>query len=207
MADQYKSMTELAANTTENSDWTVIRRDLNSQVIISAIHGGAIEPGTTEIADLTSQKGDFDYFTFKGTKSKGNEVLHVTSRHYDQPDMMEMVKDKSYAIAIHGCVGDDKVVYMGGKDENLIRTLTEQFVELNIKVDQAPQHMSGAHDDNIINCCSTGKGVQLELTSGLRKLCFKNQKYNKHSREDQNNWSQFMDDFTSAIVKAIKKVQ
>ena len=206
MADKYKSMTELAEYTTENSDWSVVRRDLDSQVIISAIHGGAIEPGTTEIADLTAQKGDFDYFTFKGTKSKGNEALHVTSRHYDQPDMMEMVKNKTHAVAIHGCVGDDSIIYMGGKDESLIRALKEQFEQLDIKVDQAPKHMSGAHDDNIINCCSTGEGVQLELTSGLRKLCFKNQKYNKHSREDQSNWSQFMDNFTSAIVQAIQKV-
>lgn len=78
-----------------------------------------------------------------------------------------MVKNKTQAVAIHGCVGYDSIVYMGG----------------------------------------TGEGVQLELTSGLRKLCFKNQKYNKHSREDQSNWSQFMDNFTIAIVQAIQKVQ
>ena len=120
--------------------------------------------------------------------------------------MMEMVKNKTQAVAIYGCVGDDSIVYMGGKDESLIRALKEQFEQLDIKVDQAPKHMSGAHYDNIIIVC-TGEGVQLELTSGLRKLCFKNQKYNKHSREDQSNWSQFMDNFTIAIVQAIQKVQ
>lgn len=34
MADKYKSMNELAEYTTENSDWSVVRRDLDSQVII-----------------------------------------------------------------------------------------------------------------------------------------------------------------------------
>lgn len=48
----------------------MVRRDLDSQVIISAIHGGAIEPGTTEIADLTAQKGDFDYFILKEQNQK-----------------------------------------------------------------------------------------------------------------------------------------
>ena len=39
--------------------------------------------------------------------------------------------------------------------------------------------MSGAHDDNIVNCCKTEKGVQLELTSGIRKKLFENERYNK----------------------------
>ncbi|MDW8546605.1 poly-gamma-glutamate hydrolase family protein [Staphylococcus pseudoxylosus] len=167
MADKYNSMSELEAETIENKDWEVVTRDLDSQVIITAIHGGGIEPGTTEIADLTAQKGEYDYFSFKGTKSKGNEDLHVTSRNYDQSVLMEMIKNKTYAVAIHGCEGDE----------------------------------------NIINCCKTGAGVQLELTPGLRKMCFDNQKYNKKSREDQHNWSQFMDEFTTTIVKTIQNIQ
>ncbi|NQD97472.1 poly-gamma-glutamate hydrolase family protein, partial [Staphylococcus xylosus] len=75
MTDKYNSMSELEAETIEHSDWEIVSRYLDSQVIITAIHGGGIEPGTTEIADLTAQKGKYDYFSFKGTKSKGNEDL------------------------------------------------------------------------------------------------------------------------------------
>lgn len=203
MTDKYNSMSELEAKTTENNDWEIVTRNLGSQVIITAIHGGGIEPGTTEIADLTAQKGEYDYFSFKGTKSKGNEDLHVTSRKYDQSVLMEMIKNKTNAVAIHGCDGDGNIVYIGGKDQKLIHEMTKQFEQLNINVEQAPEHISGAHDDNIINCCKTGVGVQLELTPGLRKMCFNNQKYNKKSREDKHNWSQFMDEFTTAIVKSI----
>lgn len=203
MTDKYNSMSELEAKTTENNDWEIVTRNLGSQVIITAIHGGGIEPGTTEIADLTAQKGEYDYFSFKGTKSKGNEDLHVTFRNYDQSVLMEMIKNKTNAVAIHGCDGDGNIIYIGGKDQKLIHEMTKQFEQLNINVEQAPEHISGAHDDNIINCCKTGAGVQLELTLGLRKMCFNNQKYNKKSREDKHNWSQFMDEFTTAIVKSI----
>lgn len=48
-----------------------------------------------------------------------------------------MVKNKTQAVAIHGCVGDDSIVYMGGKDESLIRALKEQFEQLDIKVDRS----------------------------------------------------------------------
>lgn len=203
MTDKYNSMSELEAKTTENNDWEIVTRNIGSQVIIAAIHGGGIEPGTTEIADLTAQKGEYDYFSFKGTKSKENEDLHVTSRNYDQSVLMEMIKNKTNAVAIHGCDGDGNIIYIGGKDQKLIHEMTKQFEQLNINVEQAPEHISGAHDDNIINCCKTGAGVQLELTPDLRKMCFNNQKYNKKSREDKHNWSQFMDEFTTAIVKSI----
>ena len=114
-----------------------------------------------------------------------------------------MIKNKTNAVAIHGCDGDGNIIYIGGKDQKLIHEMTKQFEQLNINVEQAPEHISGAHDDNIINCCKTGAGVQLELTPDLRKMCFNNQKYNKKSREDKHNWSQFMDEFTTAIVKSI----
>ncbi|SCT05620.1 poly-gamma-glutamate hydrolase family protein [Staphylococcus caeli] len=207
MADKYKSMTELEANTNENDDWEIETRDLEGDVIITAIHGGGIEPGTTELADWTAQKGNFDYFTFKGMRSKGNEELHVTSRHYDEPVLMEMIKPKSKAVALHGCVGETPIVYIGGKDQQLIQEMTHQFEQLDIKVDQAPERISGAHDDNIINCCQTGAGVQLELTAELRKMCFENHKYNKKSRENESNRSQFMDDFTDAMVNAIQNAK
>lgn len=203
MNDKYNSMSELEAKTTENNDWEIVTRNLGSQVIIAAIHGGGIEPGTTEIADLNAKKGEYDYFSFKGTKSKGNEDLHVTSRNYDQSVLIEMIKNKTNAVAIHGCDGDGNIIYIGGKDQKLIHEMTKQFEQLNINVEQEPEHISGAHDDNIINCCKTGAGVQLELTPDLRKMCFNNQKYNKKSREDKHNWSQFMDEFTTAIVKSI----
>lgn len=203
MNDKYNSMSELEAKTTENNDWEIVTRNLGSQVIIAAIHGGGIEPGTTEIADLTAKKGEYDYFSFKGTKSKGNEDLHVTSRNYDQSVLIEKIKNKTNAVAIHGCDGDGNIIYIGGKDQKLIHEMTKQFEQLNINVEQEPEHISGAHDDNIINCCKTGAGVQLELTPDLRKMCFNNQKYNKKSREDKHNWSQFMDEFTTAIVKSI----
>ena len=56
MADQFKSMTELMQLTEENTDWIINSIDRNSNVIITAIHGGAIEPATTELAELTAEK-------------------------------------------------------------------------------------------------------------------------------------------------------
>ena len=206
MSDRFKSMTELMDLTEENTDWIINTIERNSNVIITAIHGGAIEPATTELAELTAEKGGFDYFTFKAIRTKANAELHVTSRNYDEPKLMKMIANNPYAIAIHGCKGEDETIYMGGKDEQLMDAMTEEFEKLGIDVRQAPSHMSGAHDDNIINCCKTEKGVQLELTSGIRKKLFENGRYNKKSRENSSNWSQFMYDFAQAIINATKNI-
>lgn len=158
------------------------------------------------MAELTAEKGGFDYFTFKAIRTKANAELHVTSRNYDEPKLMKMIANNPYAIAIHGCKGEDEIIYMGGKDEQLMDAMTEEFEKLGIDVRQAPSHMSGAHDDNIINCCKTEKGVQLELTSGIRKKLFENGRYNKKSRENSSNWTQFMYDFAQAIINATKNI-
>lgn len=48
--------------------------------------------------------------------------------------------------------------------------------------------MSGTQDNNIVNCTKNGVGVQIELTSSLRKSLFKNNKFNRKSRMDESNW-------------------
>ena len=36
-------------------------------------------------------------------KKKHAEDLHVTSSHYNDPTLLNMVKSKDYAVSIHGC--------------------------------------------------------------------------------------------------------
>ena len=47
--DRFKSMKELENVTVENEDWEIETDDKDSSVSILAIHGGGIEPATTEL--------------------------------------------------------------------------------------------------------------------------------------------------------------
>ena len=62
--------------------------------------------------------------------------------------------------------------------------------------------MSGTQDNNI-ELYKNGVGVQIELTSSLRKSLFKNNKFNRKSRMDESNWDDKMYDFGQAINSAI----
>ena len=51
--DKFKSMTELESKTVEHEDWEIETTNQNSHVTILAIHGGGIEPATTESVSYT----------------------------------------------------------------------------------------------------------------------------------------------------------
>ncbi|HLR19591.1 MAG TPA: poly-gamma-glutamate hydrolase family protein [Staphylococcus sp.] len=207
MVDQFKSMTELMTYTSESVDWEIHTRQTEQPVIITAVHGGAIERGTTELAQAISESGNYNYYTFKGVRRNKNNELHVTSRHFDEPKLMQMVNDNRYAISVHGCMGDKPEVYIGGKDQKLIHHIKSQLSKIDVAAKDAPAHISGIHDDNFVNCCQHKAGVQLELTARLRKDLFKNKKYNLNDRENRGNWSYLMDSFSNAIVLALKNYQ
>lgn len=201
--DKYHSMKELQNETIENEDWEIITEDRDSNVTILAIHGGGIEPATTELARVIANDGQFNYFAFKGMRTKGNNELHVTSINYDNDIAMDLVKTSESAITIHGCLGEDEIAYIGGKDNLLKERIVEELSQIGIEVKEAPSHMSGTQDNNIVNCTKNGVGVQIELTSSLRKSLFKNNKFNRKSRMDESNWDDKMYDFGQAINSAI----
>ncbi|HBO2457107.1 TPA: poly-gamma-glutamate hydrolase family protein, partial [Pseudomonas aeruginosa] len=99
--DRFKSMKELENVTVENEDWEIETEDKDSNVSILAIHGGGIEPATTELAQVIADKGNYNYFSFKGLRSKGNNELHVTSTNYDDPQAIKIVEKSERAIALH----------------------------------------------------------------------------------------------------------
>ncbi|MDN6837618.1 MAG: poly-gamma-glutamate hydrolase family protein, partial [Staphylococcus equorum] len=121
MVDQFNSMTELLLQTSEGKDWEIHTRRASQPMIITAVHGGAIERGTTELAQSISERGNYDFYTFKGVRHNKNHELHVTSRHFDEPKLLQMIDDNRHAISVHGCMGDKPEVYIGGKDQTLIK--------------------------------------------------------------------------------------
>ena len=84
-----------------------------------AIHGGGIEPGTSEIAlaaagyhlgtlaPFDDRQGLHDFWIFEGLLSLGNSDLHVTASNYDDPIALELVQNAQRCLSLHGCSDDD----------------------------------------------------------------------------------------------------
>ncbi|WP_210122405.1 poly-gamma-glutamate hydrolase family protein [Staphylococcus sp. GDX8P65P] len=204
--DYYKSMTELYKDTTEGIDWKKDTRNVGKSVLIAAPHGGNIEQGTSELTKLVANNGDFDYFSFEAIRPSNNTQLHVTSTNYDDATLHEMIQDRTATISIHGAQGEEQLVYLGGYQSPLRDAIQSQLELKGFVVKIPPEYLGGLSNANFINKVEESTGVQLELTTALRKVFFKDEDTSTASRKKIENWTTTMYDFAEALNGAIKQV-
>ncbi|OFQ93256.1 hypothetical protein HMPREF2913_00065 [Staphylococcus sp. HMSC065A08] len=204
--DYNKSMTELYKDTTEGIDWKKDTRNVGKSVLIVAPHGGNIEQGTSELTKLVANNGDFDYFSFEAIRPSNNTQLHVTSTNYDDATLHEMIQDRTATISIHGAQGEEQLVYLGGYQSPLRDAIQSQLELKGFVVKIPPEYLGGLSNANFINKVEESTGVQLELTTALRKAFFKDEDTSTASRKKIENWTTTMYDFAEALNGAIKQV-
>ncbi|PHK48560.1 poly-gamma-glutamate hydrolase family protein [Staphylococcus edaphicus] len=204
--DYYKSFTELKSDTKEHQDWqTNAKTTKNKDILITAIHGGGIEPGTSELAKLISKKGDFNLYSFEGLMKSNNQKLHVTSTRFDDPKLIKLTNKSNESISIHGVQEQKKVVYIGGKDKAMAKSITKALEKEGFNVEKSPNYVNGDSSKNIINQNDTGSGVQLEISTQYRKSFFDNKRLDRQTRENPNDYKQSIYDFAEAVTQGIKE--
>lgn len=169
---QYKSFAELGVSEQEGISYQREVKKCRSGFVIIAPHGGGIEPGTSEIAKAIAGV-HFSYYTFDGIRQEGNERLHITSTLFDEPKCLQIVNVSEVVVAIHGCEGDEKVIYVGGLHEELKAGLIDKLAKAGFDACLADVNYAGAQLQNICNKGRLRRGVQLEVSEGLRRTMFK----------------------------------
>ncbi|RSS60540.1 phage replication protein [Streptomyces sp. WAC07061] len=164
---------------------------------ILAIHGGGIEPGTSELclgiagyqpATAEPRTGGaplHDYWMFEGLRpagaQPGNGDLHVTSTHNDDPVARSLAAGSANVLSIHGCTAAQaglaagaKGVVVGGRNTRLRVLLADALGRAGFSIAPGdPEDLNGDLRENICNRTLTGEGgAQLELTYDLRKSLF-----------------------------------
>ena len=146
--------------------------DRGSHVAVAAPHGGGIEPGTSEIA-LAIAGTDLSYYLFEGQKRTGNSALHITSRRFDEPHGLAVLRRAARVLTVHGERSDEETVFLGGLDRSLRRGVATALARAGYAVAEPPSaSLDGRDARNLCNAGRTGAGVQLELPAGLRRSFF-----------------------------------
>lgn len=203
-SDIYSTMTQLMSLTDEGTDWQIETNNVdNSNTIVTAIHGGGIEPGTTELAKLTSEIANQTYYSFMGLRPSNNSELHVTSTRFDEPTLLGML-NVPYTVSIHGASGSSKIIYLGGADTDNMAIMKDKLTQAGFTVQAPTAGIEGGNDNNIVNRNTRNKGIQLELTTALRKSLFVDNDFSRTNREDRSKWSSDMTKLATAISDAIK---
>lgn len=168
----YKSFSELSRSEREGASYQREVADRRSRFAIIAPHGGGIEPGTSELTKAIAGN-QFSYYTFDGIRPKGNERLHITSTLFDEPMCLKMVNASEIVVAIHGCAGKGKFIYLGGLHNELKNILFSELGKAGFDTRLAESNYAGTQLQNICNRGRERRGVQIEISDGLRRTMFK----------------------------------
>jgi phage replication-related protein YjqB (UPF0714/DUF867 family) len=210
--DKYGSMTDLYADQANEEGTTYGKRwrrhewsqlveeqatdNMETQTIVMAIHGGGIEPGTSEIAfaaagyhpatliPTSDGQGLHDVWLFEGLlpRSTGNSHLHVTAIHYNEPIATELVQNAHRCLSLHGCSDiQAKVserqpmgkIQIGGLDFELRQIVLEELTSAQIPAEiTTDDDLKGEDPRNIGNKTQLGGCVQLEMGARYRASLF-----------------------------------
>jgi phage replication-related protein YjqB (UPF0714/DUF867 family) len=167
MPDKYRSFSHLAA--VESADSYKIQCvPRENAIAIIAPHAGKIEPGTSEICRAIASH-DRSYYVFEGCKPTDNSELHITSTRFNEPQGISTAKSARVVVTIHGQAGTGEFINVGGLDLSLGQFLIER---LQAEGYTASRHskvaLQGLDPANICNRGSSGRGIQLEISRGLR---------------------------------------
>ncbi len=182
-ASRYDNFAHLSGSE-ELVHYRVVHIQRSSQILIMTPHGGGIEPGTSEMVRGLAGE-EFSCYCFEGTKRTGNDGLHITSTRFDEPLGVAMVAQAEVVVAVHGYGGSRAKVFLGGLHEELAQEFIRTFQQAGFAAETGLGRISGRSPHNICNRGRTGKGVQIEISEGLRKMMFKSldQEGRKHPTE------------------------
>lgn len=206
MADMFKNYAELSAVYTEGVDYKVTLTKKDTKIGISAFHAGGIEIGTSELLQYIYEKRTtWSWYAFEGLMSADNGNLHITSTNFDEPRGLDFASYVERAVSLHGASGDTPITYIGGMD-----IITREFVRTKLEskgfvVEYADTEsgIAGERPDNFVNKPRKG-GVQLEMSTQLRKSFFTNNDWSKANRTNKANWTQTMKDYGDAVIEGVE---
>ncbi|MER7937935.1 MULTISPECIES: poly-gamma-glutamate hydrolase family protein [unclassified Streptomyces] len=203
MPDLYSSYAQLAGAQIEGIDYQrQWRLSEVSTLVFFAIHGGGIEPGTTELAD--SCAGDIhDFYTLDAFKAAGsNTDLHITSTRYDEPQALKMAAAATHSVSFHGFTNAAAVTYLGGLDYNLRDQIGQALKDAGFTVTIAGDELDGDDPKNLCNRTTRGMGVQLEVSNTQRALFFAG---GDTSRANRKNTTAAFTAYVAAVKQGISK--
>lgn len=201
MNDTYSSFQDLARQNTPGRDYRITLLDRRAATTVVAPHAGGIEPGASEIARAIAGE-DLNCYLFEGLRESSNADLHLTSTRFDEPRGLELISRSMRVITVHGCQGDTSEVKLGGLDISLRDQLVEQLYQAGFTAVQGLGDLSGSLATNLCNLGHSGRGVQLEISTGLRRLLFRN----LDSRPGRETVTPLFDNFVAIIRHEISEI-
>jgi len=176
MKDHYRCFEDLRQGEEEGVDYRVTVTDRNAAVAVVAPHGGWIEPRTSQIATAIAGS-DYSLYCFEGLRPRPHAELHITSTRFDEPVCLALLARTQTVLTVHGTATTWPLVEVGGLDMTRRDLVAAHLAQAGFPVDVREHgRNAGRSPDNICNRGTTRRGVQLEISDGLRKAYYRGER-------------------------------
>jgi len=166
MSKPFNTFPELVLNCDVNLDYRVQVTDRGATATIVCIHGGAIEPLTSELAAAIAGV-EYNLYDLPGLRPRDNRQLRIPVARFEEVRLFTLLKRSHIAVSIDGVPGADPVVYLGGSNALLKQILQDQLAQSGYQV-STPYTPGAAHDPARFYNAPIAGGVILELSKALR---------------------------------------
>lgn len=166
MAEPVANMTELVLRYQREADYRIVIRDLGAPVTIAAVHGGGIDPLTSELATAIAA-ADANLYALEGIRASDNGLLRIPAASFDDMRLLALLQRSRLALSLLGAPDAAPLVRLGGRNRRLVELLKQQLAAAKIAV-HPPQGAAAHHPGRFYNQSTEG-GVQIELSLGLRQ--------------------------------------
>ena len=199
--DRYKSFEDLCKHAREGHDFRICAVTRPGHIAIVAPHGGGIEPGTSEIAKAIAGT-TFSFYAFEGIRRNKNVDLHITSTRFREERCGALLAAARIVVTIHGEDSGDETVFIGGLAKEGVGFLRESLKGAGFSVEKHTNpELQGESPGNLCNRGSRRKGVQLEVSKGLRKTFF-----GSLTRQGRRTRTERFDVFVKAVRAGVSRL-
>jgi phage replication-related protein YjqB (UPF0714/DUF867 family) len=167
MTSPYASFSELVFKTTKDVDYRLAVHQPSQEMALVAIHGGAVEPLTGELATAVAGD-DYSRYVFEGLRPSGNDALRIPVTRYDEMRLRALLERSLAALSLDGVPGEQPIVHLGGSNRAL-KELVSQALEAAGFATGRLVTPGGAHDPARFYNWPQRGGLHLELTQALRQ--------------------------------------
>lgn len=153
--DQYLNFGALAAAEQEGMDFRITSLNRQTSWLVSAPHGGLIEPGTDQLAREIAGES-LSLYLFEGLTAKEDPFrLHVTSTRFDEPRFSSLAEKSESVCAIHRYPESSLTTFVGGRATAFRDTLYDRLQQAAFAV--ATTNGRGFHGQSPYNLCNRGR--------------------------------------------------
>jgi len=163
----YRDFSELVLHATKDQDYRLNILDRSADITVTAIHGGGIEPLTSELAAAVAGE-THNLYDLQGLRLAGNEELRVPNARFSEMRLQGLLMRSRLAVSIDGVDGAEEVIYLGGRHRRLRTLLAKSLAEAGFVVRRSSSAMP-SHDPTLFYNTPQDGGIQIEFTRRMRE--------------------------------------